>query len=67
MAKRVNHAQQLEDLVAQIVRRDWHGFIAVDHAYGGTIITRLAAILWNGFVPEHGQARIMTVNQWDKN
>jgi len=61
--KRVNHAQQVEDLVHQIVTADLRDFVLLGHSYGGTIIARLAEeipdrirrlIFWNAFVPAPG-------------
>jgi len=40
--KRVNHAQQIDDLVEQIVSDNISDFVLVGHSYGGTIIARLA-------------------------
>lgn len=63
--KRVNHAQQVQDLVQQIERQNWRDFVAVGHSYGGTIIARLAEeipdrirrlVFWNAFVPEPGHS-----------
>jgi len=63
--KRVNHAEQIEDLVGQIVKADLRDFVLVGHSYGGTIIARLAEeipdrirrlVFWNAFVPERGHS-----------
>lgn len=63
--KRVNHAQQVDDLVAQIVKADLRDFVLVGHSYGGTIIARVAEeipdrvrrlVFWNAFVPEKGHS-----------
>jgi len=65
--KRVNHAQQIEDLVSQIVTADLRDFVVVGHSYGGTVIARLAEeipdrirrlVFWNAFVPEKGHSLI---------
>lgn len=61
--KRVNHAQQVDDLVNQLVQLDLHDMVLVGHSYGGTIIARLAEeiperirrlVFWNAFVPHRG-------------
>jgi pimeloyl-ACP methyl ester carboxylesterase len=61
--KRVNHAEQVADLVQQIVRQDLRDFVLVGHSYGGTVIARLAEeipdrirrlVFWNAFVPAPG-------------
>jgi len=63
--KRVNHAQQVEDLVGQIVKADLRDVVLVGHSYGGTVIARLAEeipdrirrlVFWNAFVPEKGHS-----------
>ncbi|WMT76447.1 alpha/beta hydrolase [Bradyrhizobium sp. Ash2021] len=63
--KRVDHAQQVDDLVAQIVKAGLRDFVLVGHSYGGTIIARLAEeipdrirrlVFWNAFVPEKGHS-----------
>lgn len=63
--KCVSHAQQIEDLVGQIVKADLRDFVLVGHSYGGTIIARLAEeipdrirrlVFWNGFVPQPGHS-----------
>ena len=63
--KRVNHAQQVQDLVEQIERADLRDFVLVGHSYGGTIIARLAEeipdrirrlVFWNAFVPRPGHS-----------
>jgi pimeloyl-ACP methyl ester carboxylesterase len=63
--KRVDHAQQVQELVSKIERQNWRDFIAVGHSYGGTIIARLAEeipnrirrlVFWNAFVPERGHS-----------
>ncbi|WP_441260375.1 alpha/beta fold hydrolase [Bradyrhizobium sp. 521_C7_N1_3] len=59
--KRVNLAQQIEDLIGRIVRADLRDFVLVGHSYRRTIIARLAEeipdrirrlVFWNAFVPE---------------
>lgn len=61
--KRVTHAQQIEDLVAQLVAQDVRDAVFVGHSYGGTVIARLAEeipdrirrlVFWNAFVPQPG-------------
>jgi pimeloyl-ACP methyl ester carboxylesterase len=63
--KRVNHEQQVDDLVQQIVSLDLRDFVLVGHSYGGTVIARLAEeipdrirrlVFWNAFVPQRGNA-----------
>ena len=63
--KRVNHLQQVKDLVQQIERQNIRDFIAVGHSYGGTVIPRLAEeipdrirrlVFWNAFLPERGHS-----------
>lgn len=63
--KRVNHLQQVKDLVQQIERQNIRDFIAVGHSYGGTVIARLAEeipdrirrlVFWNAFLPERGHS-----------
>jgi pimeloyl-ACP methyl ester carboxylesterase len=62
--KRGDHAQQVQDLVSQIERENWHDFVVVGHSYG-TIIARLAEeipnrirrlVFWNAFVPRRGHS-----------
>ena len=61
--KRVDHGQQINDLIQQIVGQDLRDFVLVGHSYGGTVIARLAEeiperirrlIFWNAFVPAPG-------------
>ena len=61
--KRVDHGQQINDLIQQIVRQDLRDFVLVGHSYGGTVIARLAEeiperirrlVFWNAFVPAPG-------------
>jgi pimeloyl-ACP methyl ester carboxylesterase len=63
--KRVNHTQQVKDLVQQIERQNLRDFVVVGHSYGGTVIARLAEeipdrirrlVFWNAFVPERGHS-----------
>jgi pimeloyl-ACP methyl ester carboxylesterase len=63
--KRVNHTQQVKDLVQQIERQDLRNFVVVGHSHGGTVIARLAdeipdrirrLVFWNAFVPERGHS-----------
>jgi pimeloyl-ACP methyl ester carboxylesterase len=63
--KRVNLAQQIDDLVKQIAARDLRDFVLVGHSYGGVVIARLAEeipdrirrlVFWNAFVPQAGNS-----------
>jgi pimeloyl-ACP methyl ester carboxylesterase len=63
--KRVNHAQQVDDLVRQIVLQDPRDLVMVGHSYGGTIFARAAEeipdrirrlVFWNAFVPDRGHS-----------
>src|SRR5271169_1510513 len=63
--KRVNLAQQIDDLVKQIAARDLGDFVLVGHSYGGVVIARLAEeipdrirrlVFWNAFVPQAGNS-----------
>ena len=40
--KRVNHAQQVDDLVNQLVQRNLRDIVLVGHSYAGTLTARLA-------------------------
>jgi pimeloyl-ACP methyl ester carboxylesterase len=61
--KRVNHAQQVGDLVKQLVQRNVHDIVLVGYSYAGTLIARLAEeipdgirrlVFWNAFTPQRG-------------
>ena len=57
--KRVNHSQQVKDLVQQIERQNLRDFVVVGHSYGGSVITaagtdsRVAALVYiAAFAPD---------------
>ncbi len=61
--KRVNHVQQVDDLVNQLIQRNLHDIVLVGHSYAGTLTARLAEeipdrirrlVFWNAFVPRRG-------------
>ena len=61
--KRVNHVQQVDDLVNQLMQRNLHDIVLVGHSYAGTLTARLAEeipdrirrlVFWNAFVPRRG-------------
>jgi pimeloyl-ACP methyl ester carboxylesterase len=61
--KQVNHKQQVDDLVGQLVKQDLRDIVLVGHSYAGTLIARLAEeipdrirrlVFWNAFVPQRG-------------
>jgi pimeloyl-ACP methyl ester carboxylesterase len=63
--KQVTHAEQVEELTAQIVRANLSDFVLVGHSYGGTVIARVAEeipdrirrlVFWNAFVPQKGHS-----------
>src|SRR6266446_2564364 len=65
--KRVNHAQQVDDLVNQLVQRNLRDIVLVGHSYAGTLIARLAEeipdrirrlVFWNAFVPQRGNCLV---------
>ena len=61
--KRVNHVQQVDDLVNQLIQRNLHDIVLVGHSSAGTLIARLAEelpdrirrlVFWNAFVLQRG-------------
>src|SRR5258708_37969125 len=61
--KRVNHVQQVDDLVNQLMQRNLHDIVLVGHSYAGTLTARLAEevpyrirrlVFWIAFVPRPG-------------
>ena|SRR5271170_3177246 len=63
--KRVNLAQQVDNLIKQIVAKDLRDFVLVGHSYGGIVIARVAEeipdrirrlVFWNAFVPQAGNS-----------
>ena len=63
--KRVNHVQQVDDLVNQLIQRNPHDIVLVCHSYAGRLIARLAEEIpdrirrlafWNAFVRRSASA-----------